>query len=75
MINEMKEYDPSHIECKTLIIGGRLDNFAPEAMSEELHKKISNSKLEILDMAGHFAPAQREEVVNDLICDFIRSLN
>ena len=75
MINEMKEYDPSHIMCKTLIIGGRLDNFAPEAMSEELHKKIDNSRLEILDMAGHFAPAQRYEVVNELICDFIRSLN
>lgn len=75
MINEIKEYNPSTIRCPTLIIGGRLDNFAPEAMSEELHKKIPQSQLEIIDMAGHFAPAQRKEVVNDLICIFIRSLN
>ena len=74
MITEIKEYDPSGIKCPTLIIGGRLDNFAPEQMSEELQKKIPNSKLEIIDMAGHFAPAQRKEVVNELICDFIRNL-
>ncbi len=73
MITEIKEYDPT-IRCPTLIIGGRLDNFAPESMSEELHKKIPNSQLEIIDMAGHFAPAQRKEVVNELICDFIRNL-
>jgi len=71
MIDEIKKYDPSNITCPTLIIGGRLDNFAPEQMSEELHKKIPNSSLEIIDMAGHFAPAQRKEVVNGLICDFI----
>ncbi|MFX0175273.1 MAG: alpha/beta fold hydrolase [Candidatus Hodarchaeota archaeon] len=74
MINEINEYDPSGIQCPTLIIGGRLDNFAPEQMSEELHKMIPNSKLEIIDMAGHFAPAQRKNVINQLICDFIRSL-
>lgn len=74
MITEIKEYDPSGIKCPTLIIGGRLDNFAPEQMSEELQKKIPNSKLEIIDMAGHFAPAQRKEVVNELICNFIRDL-
>jgi pimeloyl-ACP methyl ester carboxylesterase len=74
MITEINEYDPSDIKCPTLIIGGRLDNFAPEQMSEELQKKIPNSKLEIIDMAGHFAPAQRQEVVNELICDFIRDI-
>lgn len=74
MINEINEYDPSGIKCPTLIIGGRLDNFAPEQMSEELHKKIPNSKLKIIDMAGHFAPAQRKNIINELICDFIRNL-
>jgi len=74
MINEINVYDPSGIECPTLIIAGRLDNFAPEQMSEELQKKIPNSRLEILDMAGHFAPAQRKDVINELICDFITKL-
>jgi pimeloyl-ACP methyl ester carboxylesterase len=74
MIQEMKEYDPSGISVPTLIIGGRLDNFAPEQMSEELHKMIPDSKLEIIDMAGHFGPAQRKEVFNELICDFIKKI-
>jgi pimeloyl-ACP methyl ester carboxylesterase len=74
MINEINVYDPSGIKCPTLIIAGRLDNFAPEQMSEELHKKIPNSQLEILDMAGHFAPAQRKDVINELICKFIKTL-
>ena len=73
MINEINEYDPSNIQCPTLIIGGRLDNFAPEEMSEELHKKIPNSTLKIIDMAGHFAPAQRKSVINELICEFIKN--
>ena len=74
MINEINEYDPSHINCPTLIIAGRLDNFAPEQMSEELHKKITNSTLKIIDMAGHFAPAQRKDVINKLICEFIKNI-
>jgi pimeloyl-ACP methyl ester carboxylesterase len=74
MINEINVYDPSGIKCPTLIIAGRLDNFAPEQMSEELHKKIPNSQLEILDMAGHFAPAQRTDVINELISKFIKTL-
>ncbi|MHA1488766.1 MAG: alpha/beta fold hydrolase [Promethearchaeota archaeon] len=75
MINEIKAYDPSSIICPTLIIGGRLDNFAPEAMSEELHKNIPNSQLEIIDMAGHFAPVQRKEIINELINNFIKNLD
>ena len=74
MIHEIKEYDPSGINCPTLIIGGRLDNFAPEQMSEELHRMIPNSTLNIIDMAGHFAPAQRKDVVNELICEFIKKI-
>ncbi len=74
MINEIKEYDPSSILCPTLIIGGRLDNFAPEQMSEELHKKLPNSTCNIIDMAGHFAPTQRKEIINKLIYDFISNL-
>jgi pimeloyl-ACP methyl ester carboxylesterase len=74
MINELKEYHP-HISCPTLIIGSRLDNFAPEFMSEKLHKMIPHSKLHILEMTGHFAPSHRPNVVNNLIFDFINEIN
>ena len=73
MISEINEYDPTGIQCPTLIIGGRLDNFAPETMSEQLHQKIRDSQLEIIDMAGHFAPSQRKEIVNELISNFIKN--
>ena len=75
MINEIKQYNPSSITTPTLIIGGRLDNFAPEQMSEKLHEMLPKSRLEIIGMAGHFGPAQRREVYNELICNFIRDLN
>jgi pimeloyl-ACP methyl ester carboxylesterase len=74
MVNEAKEYDPSYIKCPTLIVGGRLDNFATEQMSEELNKRIPNSKLEIVDFAGHFGPAQRAERYNEIILEFIKSI-
>lgn len=74
MINEIKEYDPSFVKCPTLIVGGRLDNFAPIEMSEELHQKIPNSTLKIIDMAGHFGPTQRKEIYNEIICEFIRNI-
>ena len=71
MISEINEYDPSGIKCPTLIIGGRLDNFAPETMSEQLHEKIKDSELHIIDMSGHFGPAQRSDIVNELIISFL----
>ncbi|GAF85115.1 unnamed protein product, partial [marine sediment metagenome] len=42
--------------------------------SEELHKKIPNSSLEIVDMAGHFMPAQRSDEINKKILKFISQL-
>jgi pimeloyl-ACP methyl ester carboxylesterase len=74
MVNEINEYNPTYIKCPTLIVGGRLDNFAPEQMSEELHDKIPHSKLEIIDFAGHFGPAQRNEKYNEIILEFIKSI-
>ncbi len=75
MINEINEYDPSNISCPTLIIGGRLDNFAPYQMSEELHKMIPNSTLKIIDMAGHFAPSHLKGEINGYLKDFIKKVN
>jgi pimeloyl-ACP methyl ester carboxylesterase len=74
MVNEIKEYEPDYIKCPTLIIGGRLDNFAPEQMSEELHDKIPHSRLKIIDFAGHFGPSQRFEKYNKIILEFIKNI-
>lgn len=74
MVTEIQEYNPNYIKCPTLIVGGRLDNFAPEQMAEELHYKIPHSKLKIIDFAGHFGPAQRSEKYNQIILKFIKSI-
>jgi pimeloyl-ACP methyl ester carboxylesterase len=74
MVNEIKNYNPSDLKIPTLINAVRLDDFTPEQMSEELHKKIPNSRLEIIDMAGHFGPAQRDDVYNEVILEFIKNL-
>ncbi len=59
------------IEIPTLIMGAELDDFAPIELSRELHLKIKKSELKIIPMAGHFAPAQHWEEVNQYLQDFI----
>lgn len=67
--------DPSAIECPTLVIGGELDNYAPVWMSKNLAKKIPDSRLEIITMAGHFGPAQRADAYNELIWSFLQKVD
>ena len=54
-----------------IIIGAELDDFAPLQLSLDLHEKIDGSMLQIVSMAGHFAPAYRWEVVNQYLGMFI----
>lgn len=72
-LNDMleNELDPSGISCPTLIIGAELDNFAPAYMSKGLRKKIPNSELHIVTMAGHFGMSQRAPEYNKKILDFL----
>ena len=49
-----------YIKCDTLIIFGEDDRTTPIYMAKRLHKKIKNSKMLILQDAGHFSFVDRK---------------
>lgn len=57
----------SEIEAPTLILHGRSDHIAPVALAEQMHARISNSRL-VLFEGGHLFTftTQRERLVADV---------
>ncbi|MFQ5906843.1 MAG: alpha/beta fold hydrolase, partial [bacterium] len=62
------------INVPTLIMVGGKDNRTPPHFSHFLHAKIPNSKLVIVENAGHCVALERPEVVNAEIITFLKSL-
>ena len=59
------------IAVPTLIIVGDSDAITPPKMSEAMHKAIPNSKLVLIQGAGHMTPMEQPEQVNRAIADFV----
>ena len=59
------------IEVPTLIVAGREDILAPVKHSQFLYKKIPNSKLEVIEKAGHFMMMERPDEFNKLLGKFL----
>jgi 3-oxoadipate enol-lactonase len=55
----------------TLIIAGSLDKITPVVLSEELHRNIPNSKLTVIEGAGHIAHADEPEKYNKIVKNFL----
>ncbi len=64
--------DAAIINTPTLLIYGRDDNAVPVADGEKYHSLMKNSKLVILDNAGHFLHLDQPEQVTNLIEEFIK---
>lgn len=62
----------SQIRLPTLILHGSEDRIVPPASSQWLAGQIQNSRLRILDGAGHVPTVTREKEVADEINDFFR---
>ncbi|MFX1358030.1 MAG: alpha/beta fold hydrolase [Promethearchaeota archaeon] len=62
-----------HIKNKTLILCGSHDRSTPQSMNELIHEKIRNSKLIIIEKAGHGSPIERAPEINKYIVDFLQS--
>jgi len=62
----------SEIKQPTLIIGGDKDRIAPLPNSLELHKRISNSELEIIKGGGHMGPVTQVDQYERLIVGFFK---
>jgi pimeloyl-ACP methyl ester carboxylesterase len=63
------------IKLPTLIICGELDVMTPVKYANYLGAKITDSRVVIVPKAGHFVLAEKPEVVNEAIEDFVRGLS
>ena len=73
--NIMKEHNTldrlSEIKHDTLLLGASHDRLIPKTAMIEMHKRITNSTLEVIDKAGHFMTLSRASEVNKIIIDFL----
>ncbi|MFW9819877.1 MAG: alpha/beta fold hydrolase [Candidatus Thorarchaeota archaeon] len=58
------------IENETLLIAASHDRLIPKSSMIEMNKRLPNSRLEIIEKAGHFMTVSRASEVNKLISDF-----
>ncbi|MFX1390308.1 MAG: alpha/beta fold hydrolase [Promethearchaeota archaeon] len=65
VLNHLKK-----IENETLLIAASHDRLIPKALLIEMNKQLPNSKLEIIQKAGHFMTLSKASEVNKLIIDF-----
>jgi 3-oxoadipate enol-lactonase len=61
------------IAVPTLVIVGAGDAITPVADSEKMHRAIPNSRLVILENAGHVSNLERTEQFNDALLEFLNA--
>jgi len=59
------------IKSPTLLITASNDKLTPKIAMEGIHEKIPNSKLVVIDKAGHSSPLEKAPEVNQTIIDFL----
>jgi 3-oxoadipate enol-lactonase len=68
-----KTMDRIHqIKNPTLLIAASHDRLTPQVNMEQMHKRLPNSTLVVIEKAGHFAPMTRAPEVNKIIIDFLK---
>ena len=63
----------SQISAPTLILVGAEDAITPVADSEKMHRAIPNSRLVVLENAGHVSNLERTEQFNHTLLEFLRA--
>jgi pimeloyl-ACP methyl ester carboxylesterase len=71
-----RDYVPllGKVSAPTLIIVGRHDAFTPVPLSEEMHRAIHRSRLEIIEDSGHMTNLERTDEFNSILGSFLASL-
>ncbi|MCP5098413.1 MAG: alpha/beta fold hydrolase [Chloroflexi bacterium] len=64
----------SEISVPTLIIHGKDDQLIPISEAEVMHKAIKNSKLVVLENAGHLPNLENVDEFNDVMIDFLEEI-
>ncbi len=62
----------SEIKNPTIIIGGSNDRMSPKMVLDEMHEKLPNSRIEIIDKTGHHVFIEEALKVNELIINFLK---
>jgi len=60
------------IKNESLLITSTHDRVMPVAVMKEMHERIPNSTLKIIDKAGHGSPRSRAPEINQIIIDFLK---
>jgi proline-specific peptidase len=61
------------IKSPTLLLAASHDRVCSKSNAEEMHRRIPNSVLKIIENAGHESPKTRSSEVNKLIIDFLNN--
>ncbi len=71
-----RDYIPllNQITVPALIIVGRYDAFTPVPLSEEMHRDIPGSTLEVIEGSGHMTNLERPDEFNSILGSFLDSL-
>ncbi len=64
----------SEIRAPTVIICGRQDRLTPIKYSEYLASKIANSRLVLVDGAGHSVMIEQPDAVNQALIEFVKGI-
>ncbi len=62
----------SEIKNETLILTASHDRICPKSVALEVHEKIPNSTLKVIEKAGHGSPISRAPEINQIINDFLK---
>jgi 3-oxoadipate enol-lactonase len=65
----------SQIHCPTLIVIGEHDQLTPIALSEELNRGVTGSRMEIIPKAGHLSNLDNPAFFNRIVEEFILSVD
>jgi len=59
------------IACPTLLLVGRQDAWSPVSQHEDMRRLLPDSRLAIIEDAGHFAPVERPDEVAKILRDWV----
>ncbi|MFX1592221.1 MAG: alpha/beta fold hydrolase [Promethearchaeota archaeon] len=63
----------NEIKNESLLITSTHDRVMPTTVMKEMHERIPNSTLKVIDKAGHDSPLSRAPEVNKMIIDFLKN--
>jgi len=63
------------IKHNTLLLTAEFDRLVPKAKMFEIHKKMPNSIIKVIEKAGHESPKEKAPEVNEAIIEFLQKKN